>query len=933
MREPWANLNGRWRFSFDPRNVGEQMRWYRVPHPDVGSSVSLTIADPFQGEIVVPFPWESALSTVGATDYKGAAWYQRVIEAPAEWAEEDHASGPRDARGLPSAEDTALASTAVGANVTWRKKPFLCFGAVDWHARIWVNGQFAGEHSGGYTPFELDLSRYLRPGQPATLTVCVWDACDADTPLGKQTENWYTHSGGIWQTVWLEGRPPAFLSQVHITPRLESGTVVFAARIAADESAGGNYRLSVSSTDGSFPTVEETIEVAAGSSEHTLEVRVPDPRPWSPEESHLYDCTVRLALEGDDAGGDAVATYFGLRSISRGFWDGNPYEYVLLNGEPVYLRGALDQAFHPDGLHTYPSDDAIRADIQAAKDLGQNMLRCHIKVNEPRYYYWADRLGVLVMYDLPSASVYTPSARANWEQTFRAALERDYSHPSIFAWILFNETWGLEEHQTPASWTWVGEMFDLAKALDPTRLVEDNSACLYDHVVTDINTWHFYISDYDRARRHVERVVAQTHEGSAFNYVGHRYPHVEGAEEYRQETEPLLNSEYAGLGARGGDKDISYSFKFLTTELRRHAKVCGYVYTELTDIEWEHNGLLNYDRTPKEFGYDAFVPEMTVADLNGADFVGLDCPPCQTLAPGSVFSAPAFVSHWDRRPLEGARLCWRITATDRFGDRCVVDQGERAIEPRRYAVTTAGTIEARVPEEPCLLTVAVWLEDGGGSVRARNYVNVDVSDGRPAVGVERTERGVAIRFRPGDFVDSAWPTPMLGPQGQKFGGGGAGWVEYALPVPEELDGAAVSGMRLLFEGAARTASSRIGWKRPWQPVDQHYPQTETRKLPTTVTVTVNGIPLGTTRLPDDPADARGVLSAHFSPNFEYASYGFLTTLEADAATARQILAASRNSELLLRFEIPRIGWIGGINLYGERMGAFPVGPTLFIEVE
>jgi hypothetical protein len=935
QREPWLNLNGRWRFTFDPQNVGEQKKWYRMPHPTVGTSVSLPIADPFQDEIVVPFPWESRLSHVGATDYKGAAWYQRVIEVPADWAEEDAVSGPRDARGLPSAEDTAAATTGVGANVIWRRKPYLCFGAVDWHARVWINGRFAGEHSGGYTPFDLDLSHYVRPGQPATLTARAWDACDADTPLGKQTENWYTHSGGIWQTVWLEGRAAAHLSHLHVTPHLEAGTATFAMRIVADDRASGSrFRLSVVSADGAFPAVERTVSVSASTTEHELEVTVPNPRPWSPEDPHLYDCTVKLVAEsGADGDGDAVSTYFGLRSVSRGFWDGNPFEYVFLNGEPVFLRGALDQAFNPDGLHTYASDDAIRADIQAAKDLGLNMLCCHIKVNEPRYYYWADRLGLLVMYDLPSASVYTPSARANWEQTFRASLERDFSHPSIFAWILFNETWGLEEHQTPASWSWVKQMYDLAKELDPSRLVEDNSVCLYDHVTTDINTWHFYIADYDRARRHVERVVAQTQEGSAFNYVGHRYGHVEGSAAYRQGTEPLLNSEYAGLGARGGDKDISYTFKFLTTELRRHPKICGYIYTELTDIEWEHNGLVNYDRSAKEFGYDAFLPGMTVADLNRADFVGLDCPPCQTLAPGAAFTAPAFVSHWDQRPLRGAHLCWRISATDRFGRQRVVFEDRRPIEPRRFGVTDAGAIETRLPDEPCLLTVALWLQEGDGSICARNYVNVDVHGGTPPPNVERTASGYALRFRPGEFLDSSWPTPTLAPRGQKFGAAGAGWVEYAVPLPEGLDAGAVNGMRLVFEGAARTASGRLGWVRPWQAADTNYPQTEAHKLSTTVAVCINGIELGTTRLPDDPADARGVLSAHLNENFEYASHGFLTTLEADADTAHRILEASSNRELVVRFEVPRSGRSGGLNLYGARMGAFPIDPTLFLDVE
>ncbi len=928
-RRPWINLNGRWRFCFDPRNVGEQLRWYRVPHPAVGRSIGGSVEDPFGMEIVVPFPWESRLSGVHEPDYKGAAWYQRVIEVPAEWAERDAPAAPRESEpaGLPSVEHDVPAAP----QVRWRLRPFLCFGAVDWHARVWVNGRFVGEHEGGYTPFDLDLSEYVRPGRPATLTVRVWDACDADTPLGKQTERWYTPSGGIWQTVWLEGRPAVYLHRVHITPHLEAGTATFDVQIAvAAGAAGGAYRLTITSPEGAFPTVERSVAVSTEGASARIEVTIPQPRPWSPEAPYLYACTVTLVPEG---GGevDEVRTYFGLRSISTGCWEGRPYEFVLLNGAPVYLRGALDQAFHPDGLHTYPSDDAIRGDIQAAKELGLNMLRCHIKVNEPRYYYWADRLGVLIMYDLPSAAVYTPRARANWERTLRGAIERDYNHPSIFAWILFNETWGLDEHSTPASWHWVKEMYMLTKQLDPTRLVEDNSANQYDHVVTDLNSWHFYIEEYDRARRHIEHVVRQTYAGSPFNYVGGLYSHVEGAASFLQGSQPLLNSEYAGLSARQGDKDVSYTFKFLTTELRRHDKICGYVYTELTDIEWEHNGFLNYDRTRKEFGYDAFVPGMQVADLNGADFVGLDCPPCQTLPPGSLFRAPAFVSHWSPCRMEQARLRWRVTAIDRFGETKDVCAGERTVEPRHYGVTPAGEIEVQLPEEPCLVTVALWLEDEAGVVRSRNYVNIDVYAGAlPAV--ERTAQGYALRFSPAEFHDTSWPNPRLGPEGSKFGATGAGWVEYAVHLPADLDPAAVRGLRLRFEAGARTARNRIGWKDPQRVLMTDYPQTEELKLPTDLVVSVNAISLGRVRLPDDPADARGVLSAHLHPHWEYASYGYLTTLDADAATARRIIAAAQGGLLRVRFEVPRTGIRGGLNLYGARMGTYPLDPTVFIDL-
>jgi beta-galactosidase/beta-glucuronidase len=211
MRQPWLNLNGRWRFTFDPHNVGEQRRWYRLPHPEValaqggdvpplllaasrqgeGGVAQPFVEDPFGLEITVPFPWESRLSGLSAKEYKGAAWYQRSLEVPSEWAQADTGDGP----------------------LRWRRRPYLCFGAVDWHARVWVNGRFAGEHSGGYTPFSLDIGRFVQPGGLATLTVRAYDACDADTLLGKQTYDWYTPSSGIWQTVWLEGRAGAHLSR------------------------------------------------------------------------------------------------------------------------------------------------------------------------------------------------------------------------------------------------------------------------------------------------------------------------------------------------------------------------------------------------------------------------------------------------------------------------------------------------------------------------------------------------------------------------------------------------------------------------------------------------------------------------------------------------------------------------------------------------
>lgn len=869
QRPDWLNLNGPWRFAFDPRAIGEQERWHR-PY---GRPKPLTI--------IVPFPWESRLSGLGATDYKGAAWYEREITIPPEWE---------------------------------GKRVFLHFGAVDWSARVWLNGRLVAEHANGYLPFSAELTGRLRPGQTGTLTVRAYDIADPANPVGKQVPRWYTHTSGIWQTVWLEARAPSHVQHCRLTPDLPGERVQV--QLTLDIARPGPYRLRLRSPDDAFPVVEDQRTLAPGQHTWDLVLPVPAPHPWSPDDPFLYRLIIDLEpLAGGPA--DQVETYFGLRSISRACWEGRDYEYILLNGEPVYLRGALDQAFHPDGIYTYPSDEVIRGDIALARELGLNLLRCHIKINDPRYYYWADRLGVLIMYDLPSPDIDTPQMRRTWEATLRGAIARDFNHPSIFAWVLFNETWGLENHDTPEGQAWVRTMYHLAKQLDPTRLVEDNSPIRYDHVATDINSWHFYLTDYDQVRRHVERVVRETYPGSTFNFTG-------GA---RQDRQPLMNSEYAGISARMGDQDISWSFKYQTTELRRHAKICGYVYTELTDVEWEHNGFVNYDRSRKEFGYDFFVAGMSVRDLNSPDFIGFDAPPCQTLPPGSPVHLPVFVSHFGP-PLGPACVTWRLEFTDRFAERRTLAEGSWTLHPRRFDVTPVETLHLRLPEEPGLATVALWLRDAAGQVRCRNYVNIEVWSA-PAPRLERQPAGWVLRFAPGDFAATSWPSPLIAPGGGKFAATGAGWVEYHLALPPDLPPADLRALRLRCEASARAGLAKVDWRERAQATD--YPQTEERTFPSDLVVTVNGVCLAQLRLPDDPADARGVLSHHHGR--DPGSYGYLLDLhltgEALAPVRRALLAGD---PLVLRFTIPADApHPGGLALYGERLGCYPLDPTVVLE--
>ncbi|MEM7126431.1 MAG: sugar-binding domain-containing protein [Chloroflexota bacterium] len=880
QRPKWVNLNGPWDFSFDEELIGEQSRWYL---PAVPFSQQLTIH--------VPFPWESKLSGVERSNHKGAGWYQREVTIPAEWGD---------------------------------LVPYLNFEAVDWHARVWINGELAAEHENGYLPFSVDLSPYAKAGESVTVTVRAFDIAEASTLVGKQVPFWYTHSSGIWQTVWLEGRAPNHVTSIQIAPDVanrQAHATINVACSAPSNSTGNSLNratLRICSKYGDFETMEAEVELAEGASQHRLSLAIPNVKLWSPESPYLYE--VDVSLISADGGTDQVATYFGMRTITTGAWNGNEYEYILLNDEPVYLRGALDQAFHPDGVHSYPTDEIIRGDIQLAKDLGLNMLRCHIKINDPRYYYWADKLGLLVMYDLPSPVIDSPAMRKIIVETLHRVMERDYNSPSIIAWIIFNETWGLTKLHTAEAQAWLAEVVELTRKLDPTRLVEDNSVCKYDHVETDINSWHYYINDYGRVRQHIQRVVDETYPGSSFNYVGG---------DYVQKTAPLMNSEYGGIAARSGDTDIAWCFKYQTSELRRHNKICGYVYTELDDIEWEHNGFVNYDRSKKEFGYDFFVEGMSVADLNGADLVGVDAPPCQTLSPGSTFRAPLFVSHWGAS-MSSSQVRWQLDFIDRFGQKSTIQEQAISIGPARFAVTDGVEIDTQLPNENGLATLALWLEDEHGAIRSRNYVNIEVR-GKANPLAEKTADGWAIRLLPGFIQQTNWEwlPPYMEPSGAKFAATGSGWVEYEVVLPDGLALADVTQLDILFEAGSKAGGAKIDW--PQRTYGLQYPQTEEdKKWASDLVVSINGSQIGEAHLSDDPADARGVLSHHRS--IDPGAHGFLLNLTMAKAELAQLMEnVGSGKTVTIRFEIPTsASHQGGLSLYGETLGCFPVGPTLML---
>jgi hypothetical protein len=888
-RANWLTLNGPWEFRFDDLDEGVAGEWWRPG------------ADGFDRQIVVPFCWESELSDIHDTSGHQIGWYRRQIEVPGGW------DGQR----------------------VW-----LRFEASDWETTVWVNGTEAGRNEGGYTPFAFDITELVPPGQPATLVVRVFDPTDRHLPTGKQVARWYTFTSGIWQTVWLEARPAVHVSQFSLVPQNSGDS--WSLRVAV-EAAGpdGTAQVRLSSPDSSVPEQQGAVEIRGGTGRFETDLAVSDPRLWTPEDPHLYD--LQIELSGSAGPPDQVETYFGLRTIGRGRYGDSQHESVLLNGTPVYLRGALDQSFNPRGIYTAPTDEFLKRDMELAKAAGLNFLRIHIKPDEPRRLYWADRLGVLIMEDMPNTWEQSPRARQAWEATMRGVIDRDRNHPSIIAWCLFNETWGLGSgrdygnafRQDTGTQQWVLAMWrEVKERLDPSRLVEDNSPNKYDHVKTDLNSWHFYIDDYERSRAHIEEVVANTKPGSAFNYV----------EGFEQDTAPLINSEYGAVSAGGGDRDISWGFRYLTTQLRRHEKIQGYIYTELTDIEFEHNGIYNYDRSAKEFGYEAFAPGMTIADLQGADFVGFDAPPVIEAEPGSTVEVPIFVSHFSGREEPPMLNAW-LAAVNDLGGEINLQAGPKRVRWERYRVTQQETIRMSVPELRNLVGAIVFeLVDEDGERIAANFVNIVVrpeeqrSQGaQPSPRAENLDsRRVALRTAADDFAAVPWQgvgPNYLGRRG-KFWGEGAGAVEYRFDVPERVLAAGPVKIEFVAELATKAGAQKLDW--PIRRMEIDYPQTDGRKYPGVVGISIAGVEVDPIDLPDDPADARGVLSHQAS--FHHGSYGFLARRELDLSAYPGVVERLRRDPTLrVILTVAEGGEARGLSVFGERTGRYPLDPTVIIE--
>jgi Glycosyl hydrolases family 2, sugar binding domain/Glycosyl hydrolases family 2 len=930
----WLNLNGPWRFRFDRDRRGIEEKWFLAGEAE------------WWEQILVPFCWES-LAAWGEGDAAGNSNYysKRVFLNPLEVNDSNHRTAPRYEVGW------YRRVIEIPDHPAWHeKRVILTIGAADFFADAWCNGKPLGHHEGGYTPFEFDLTDALDGQRRAVLVLRVEDPVDNhEQPAGKQWR-WYTTTSGIWQTVFVEPRDSSYIRCFRVFSDIDTATV----RLQI-ECVQADVGLTVAAqiVPLNHPPLRAVFPVQNGLAEGVVKM---DPLLlWNPNEPQLYKLT--LELRRQDRVWDTVHSYFGMRKID--FAPGEPSESPVslrLNGVPRYLRGALHQSLYPEGVYTAGDVGRFKTDIAYAKKAGFNFLRIHIKIDDPLLLYYADKLGILLMVDFPNFGEGgdTPLGRRRYEAMMRETIERDFNHPAIFAWCAFNETWGfggqtefvdrldsptpqprLHGKLTSAASTpslgaitttvaepplqsikaklanlgahaWVQSMWELAKKLDPTRLVEDMSVAQWDHLDyyahgdTDINSWHFYIDDYSRAKEHIAKIVKSTFPGSHFNYIPG----------YAHKGQPLINSEFGGVGALDGDRDVSWSFKFLTNELRRYGQISAYIYTELHDVEWEHNGFLNYDRTPKEFGYD---PAM----INESDALPVDAPPITRASTSQVVRLDVASSHFSSRPSRNVSLRWLLDGIDTQGRiRQDLARGLVPIAFPHRRVVPAHTIELELPSEPMLCTLSLEAVNGEGQVIAGNFIQYLVSDNYPPSREELTH-ALVLRGAPADWAAAEWSGGMGDRESERAEdccyGLGHGFFEWVLPLARaEL--ARTRRIVILAEVSSHRTDT---------------PQTDHDIYPTTLQMLLNGIEVYDAWVRNHPHDARGTLSYLRGG---LGAYGYLVHAFVEAELLQQITRHAPDGHLHLRLVVPADALaLGGLTVYGAECGRYPVCPTAILE--
>lgn len=891
QRSNWINLNGDWSFQFDKEDVGLKKGWAKG-------------TEKFPLTIKVPFPWGSKLS--GVKDEADIAWYQRTITVPKEWK---------------------------------GQRAFVVIGASDYKTTVWLDGKELGSFEGGYVPFEFELSG-LKAGTSQKLVIRVDDKRREYALYGKQG---YGNARGIWQTIYLEARAKDYLETLHFTPDIDNNKVKVTATLPKPASENVELKLNIA---GMRPSNVSAQTIAKGQTQLTFDVDMLNFKLWTLENPFLYEVEATL-------GSDKINTYFGMRKISVVNLPGTNYPYVALNNQPIYLQLTLDQSYHPDGFYTFPTDEFMKNEIKLAKDIGLNGIRTHIKIDVPRKLYWADRLGLLVMSDLPNFwGQPNAEARAESERVLPQLIKRDFNHPAIFSWIIFNETWGLRtkveengkkvDKYLPETQEWVASMYRKAKALDPTRLVEDNSICCgAGHTETDINSWHEYLPGYGW-EDHLKNLTSKTFPGSTFNF----------EKGYKVGNQPNINSEFGnvwGYEGSSGDVDWTWDYHRSMNVFRKYPLVAGWLYTEHHDVINEWNGYFKFDRTQKFTGLETFVPGMTLKDLHADIYVTTGQDISKSVRATEVVQVPLTISSMTGRTDLGNELTLKVELNgwDAFGQEKKWHSFTQKVPYKPWMQQALAPVYVIMPTEKSVAVLALTLQDANGNVISRNFNTYIVE--KPQSSEMVTPGGQKLRLltiAPKQFSDSKWSLKQWNVlDGLKVDGAGSGYFEYKIKWPTDLKADNVSGASFIMEASSKQLFGKdkngdvkipenymLGGGTFDNSLNPNaYPMTDESKFPSDVAISFNGVAAGKLNLPDDPADHRGVLSWHYQPQDkklrEAGSYGYRVEVNVPANALQR---AIQTGELVLRLTVEGNG---GLAIYGEKFGMYPFDPTVIVKVK
>lgn len=570
-RENYMSLNGIWKFAFDDANQGRSEKWYeQLPEKNTC-------------DIKVPFCFQSKESGIEDTGEHSYVWYQTKVKIPNEKA----------------------------------TRTFLHFGAVDYEAMIWVNGQYVGGHKGGHTPFSMEITSYYEREKEVTLTVFCKDSYSCEQPRGKQHWNiqtdrcWYTATTGIWQDVWLEFSEGTRLEWTKITPDIDKGVVEVQVFLSEKVSSGIlKWELRGEGNGNELQSLEEktkgcvyqsgSVEVKEDKVRLVISVEYPDPidnqiHLWSPETPFLYDLCFQLEIEGKTA--DRVETYFGMRKIEC------IGDKVYLNHVPIYQKLVLDQGYWEEGLLTPPNKKSFLKDVKLVKEMGFNGIRKHQKIESPTFLYYADCMGVLVWEEMPSNYEFTEEGMRMLQAEYQEVLMRDYNHPCIITWVPFNESWGIRD----VLWNQKQQAFALSlyyltKAFDDTRPISTNDG--WEAVTADMLGIHDYESSgevFYEKYKDKDKILSGIAVGKMIYAKG-----------FAHHGEPIFLSEFGGIAMEDGseenwgydskasnEEELFQRMEGLFAAIHKLPYLSGYCYTQLMDVKQETNGILRADRTPK----------------------------------------------------------------------------------------------------------------------------------------------------------------------------------------------------------------------------------------------------------------------------------------------------------------------------------------------